>query len=146
MLDFCFMRGVTWVVVAVLIVVGIGFIYYDRAPTTGAVIEFIGDYTDVSSAVAFDLISDNPDLLVIDVSPNYDDGHLPGAVNYYLGDGSLGRAIPMLNKNAMYLVYCHFESASRAGAQRLVDAGFSNVYRLEDDYGGWVAKGYPVEM
>ena len=57
---------------------------------------------------------------------------------------SLDAAIPTLDKSARYLVYCHFESASRAGAQKLVDAGFENVYRLEGDFPAWEAAGYPV--
>ncbi|MBD3248419.1 hypothetical protein GF336_00050 [Candidatus Woesearchaeota archaeon] len=103
-------------------------------------------YTDVSPMEAKELIDNNPELIIIDVSPNYDEGHLPGAVNYYAGDGSLDAAIPSLGKEAMYLVYCHFESASRAGAQKLVDAGFTNVYRLDGDYSGWVDAGYEIEQ
>lgn len=102
-------------------------------------------YLDVTPQEAKALINDNPDLTIIDVSPAYDEGHLPGAVNYYIGDGSLDNAIPMLDKDGMYLVYCHVESASRAGAQALVDAGFMNVYRLAGEYGAWVDAGYPVE-
>lgn len=104
-----------------------------------------GSYTDVSPAEAKQMIDENPDLIVIDVSPSYAAGHLPGAVNYYLGDGSLDAAIPMLDKDATYLVYCHVESASRQGAQKLVDAGFMNVYRLEGEYEAWVDAGYPIE-
>jgi rhodanese-related sulfurtransferase len=104
------------------------------------------EYTDISAEEAKDLIDNNPDLVVIDVSPNYDEGHIPSAVNYYLGDGSLEDAIPDLDAEEMYLVYCHFESASRQGAQALVDAGFENVYRLEGDYSAWVNAGYPVEQ
>ena len=104
-----------------------------------------GNYTDISATEAKQLIDDNPDLIIIDVSPVYAAGHLPGAVNYYFGDGSLDAAIPMLDKNATYLVYCHAESASRLGAQKLVDAGFVNVYRLEGDYQAWVEAGYPIE-
>jgi rhodanese-related sulfurtransferase len=102
-------------------------------------------YIDVTPAEAQELINQNPDLIIIDVSPDYDQGHLPGAVHYYLGDGSLDAAIPTLDKNATYLVYCHVESASRQGAQKLVDAGFINVYRLEGEYGAWVDAGYPIE-
>ena len=102
-------------------------------------------YTDISPAEANMMIDDNPDLIVIDVSPAYADGHLPGAVNYPVGDGSLDDAIPMLDKDATYLVYCHVESASRQGAQKLVDAGFMNVYRLEGEYDAWVDAGYPTE-
>ena len=55
-------------------------------------------YMDVTAAEAKELIDNNPDLIILDVSPKYDDGHLPGAVNYYIGDGSLDDAIPTLDK------------------------------------------------
>ncbi|MBD3279203.1 MAG: hypothetical protein GF390_00645, partial [Candidatus Pacebacteria bacterium] len=102
-------------------------------------------YTDLSPAEAKTLIEQNSDLIVIDVSPNYDEGHLPGAVNYYLGDGSLEEAIPTLDKEKTYLVYCHVESVSMQGAQMLIDAGFESVYRLDGDYSAWVEAGYEVE-
>ena len=102
-------------------------------------------YIDLSPAEALELINQNPDVIIIDVSPFYDDGHLPGAVHYYLGDGSLDAAIPTLDKNATYLVYCHVDSVAIGGAQALVDAGFTDVYRLEGNYGAWVDAGYPIE-
>ena len=102
-------------------------------------------YIDVTTAEAQDLIDTVPDLIIIDVSTAYDNGHLPGAVNYYLGDGSLDAAIPTLDKTKTYLVYCHVDSVAIAGAQKLIDAGFENVYRLEGNYGAWVDAGYPVE-
>lgn len=103
-------------------------------------------YIDVSPAEAISLIDENPDLVIIDVSPNYAQGHLPGAVNYYVGDGSLDEAIPELDKDSPYLVYCHTDSASISGAQKLVNAGFTNVYRLEGNYAAWVYAGYEIEM
>ncbi len=103
-------------------------------------------YKDVSPAEAKELIDYIPELIVIDVSPKYAEGHLPRAVNYYVGDGSLDAAIPNLDPNAEYLVYCHVDSASILGAQKLVDAGFTNVYRLEGNYAAWVEAGYPVEI
>ncbi len=109
----------------------------------GYPIEYV--YVDITAAEAKALIDENPDLIVIDVSPAYADGHLPGAVSYYLGDGSLDAAIPMLDQNATYLVYCHVESVAIQGAQKLVDAGFMNVYRLEGNYAAWVDAGYPIE-
>ena len=87
-------------------------------------------YMDVTPAEAKKLIDENPDLIILDVSAAYDEGHIPGAVNYYVGDGSLDAAIPMLDPEGMYLVYCHFDSAAIAGAQKQVDAGFENVFRL----------------
>ncbi len=105
-----------------------------------------GEYVDLTPEQAKALIDTMPDVIVVDVSPLYAEGHLPGAVNYYGGDGTLAATIPSLDPTATYLVYCHSESASRAGAQALVDAGFDNVYRLAGEYDAWVAAGYPVEM
>jgi rhodanese-related sulfurtransferase len=102
-------------------------------------------YIDVSAMEAKELIDTKPDLIIIDVSPSYDNGHIPGAINYYIGDGSLDAAIPMLDMNKEYLVYCHVDSASIGGAQKLVDAGFKMVYRLEGNYQAWVDAGYPIE-
>lgn len=104
-----------------------------------------GEYTDLTPQQAKELVNMTPDLVIIDVSPNYAEGHLPGAVNYYFGDGSLERAIPGLDKDAPYLVYCHVDSVAISGAQALVDAGFTTVYRLQGNYAAWVDAGYPVE-
>ena len=106
--------------------------------------EMVG-YMDVAPAEAKELMDNNSNIVVVDVSPHYDDGHLPGAVHYYLGDGSLDDAIPTLDPEGEYLVYCHVDSVAIAGAQKLVDAGFKTVYRLEGNYGAWVDAGYPVE-
>ena len=62
-----------------------------------------------------------------------------------MGDGTLDEAIPMLDMTKTYLVYCHMESASRMGAQKLVDAGFQKVYRLEGEYSAWTDAMYPIE-
>lgn len=105
----------------------------------------VNTYVDVNAAEAKELIDENDNLIVIDVSPHYDEGHLPGAVHYYLGDGSLERAIPTLDPEAEYLVYCHVDSVAIRGAQMLIDAGFTTVYRLEGNYGAWKAAGYPLE-
>ena len=102
-------------------------------------------YVDLTPAEAKKLIDENPEVVIIDVSPKYAEGYLPGAINYYVGDGSLDRAIPTLDKTATYLVYCHVDSASILGAQKLIDAGFETVYRLEGNYSAWVAAGYPIE-
>ena len=102
-------------------------------------------YIDVTAEEVKDLIDTKPDLIIIDVSPNYDNGHIPGAVNYYIGDGSLDDAIPSLDKDKEYLVYCHVDSASISGAQKLIDAGFTTVYRLEGNYQAWLDAGYPIE-
>ncbi|MDP8268962.1 MAG: rhodanese-like domain-containing protein [Candidatus Tenebribacter davisii] len=102
-------------------------------------------YMDITAMELNQMMMDDPDLIVIDVSPMFEQGHIPGAVNYYVGDGSLDDAIPMLDPMANYAVYCHTDTASMLGANKLIDAGFIHVYRLEGNYAAWVNAGYPVE-
>ena len=107
----------------------------------------ITEYVDLEPAAAYELTtSGNSDLVIIDVSPRFEKGHLPNAINYYVGDGSLDEAIPGLDKNKTYLVYCHVDSASISGAEKLANASYPNVYRLKDNYPAWYAAGYPIEI
>lgn len=115
----------------------------NRGPVVGTMNQY--GYIDVTPQEARALIEQNKDITIIDVSGGYALGHLPGAVSYYLGDGSLEKAIPALDKNKTYLVYCHSDSASIAGARMLLNAGFSHVYRLMGNYQAWVDAGYPME-
>jgi len=103
-------------------------------------------YINVGTEAAHNLIEENPDIIIIDVSSKYDEGHIPEALNYYVGDGSLDVAIPDLDKNVPYLVYCHFDNAAIEGAEKLVNAGVKKVYRLEGNFGAWEGGGYPVEI
>jgi len=102
-------------------------------------------YIDVTPEEARKLIESTHGLVIVDVSPLYDKGHIPGAINHYVGDGSLDEAIKTLDKSVPYLVYCHSDSASISGSKKLVAAGFDPVYRIIGNYGAWVAAGYPVE-
>ena len=53
-------------------------------------------YIDMTPMEARELMDLLDDLVVIDVSPKYAEGHLPGAINYHFGDGSLEEAYPGL--------------------------------------------------
>lgn len=103
------------------------------------------EYKEVTPPQAKKLIDAMPELVIIDVSPDYANGHIPRAINFPLGDGSLDSALAKLDKSSTYLVYCHTDQASIAGTEKLVQAGFTNVYRLSGNYSGWVEAGYAVE-
>ena len=100
---------------------------------------------DVSAPEAKTLMDTVPGLVIIDVSPAFRKGHLPGAVNYPLGDGTLENTLPSLDRAQPYLVYCHNDTAAIKGAQKLIDAGFPKVYRLKGNFQGWVDAGFTVE-
>jgi rhodanese-related sulfurtransferase len=115
------------------------------APVVTSITEAGPGYTDVTAEQARELIDTTRDLVILDVSSMYSEGHLPGAVNYYLGDGTLEAALPSLDKTVPYLVYCQGEAGSIPGVELLVKSGFTTVYRLAGDYPGWADAGYPTE-
>lgn len=100
-------------------------------------------YIEVEPLEAQKLMEETPNLVIIDVSPSYDNGHLPGAVSIPLSE--LPSRLGELDPANPHLVYCHSDTASIRGAEILVENGFSPVYRLEGNYSGWVDAGLPVE-
>jgi rhodanese-related sulfurtransferase len=124
-------------------ILSIGLLIVALVVVTGCM---TGGYKDISAQEAKDLIDQNPNIVIIDVSPFYSQGHLPGAVSYPIGNGTLEDAIPSLDKDAKYLVYCHSDSVAIQAANLLVDAGFTDVYRLDGNYSAWIDAGYPVEQ
>lgn len=101
-------------------------------------------YSDITAEEARSLkhASDGK-LVIIDLSPNYTEGHLPMATSIPLD--SLDDKILALDKSRPYLVYGHSDDSSITGAIKLVNAGFSPVYRLKGNYQSWVSAGYPGE-
>jgi rhodanese-related sulfurtransferase len=101
-------------------------------------------YSDVTAQEARSLKhASEGKLIIIDLSSTYNDGHLPMAVSIPLD--KLDAKIPVLDKSRPYLVYSNTEETSSAGATKLVNAGFSPVYRLKGNFASWVAAGYPAE-
>jgi len=107
--------------------------------------EAMPGYTGATAEEAKKLIDNDLDLIIIDVSPFYDDGHIPGAVNYPVENGSLEAVIPDLDPEAKYLVYCHSDSVSMSGAQKLEDAGFKDIIRLLGNFQAWVDTDYEIK-
>lgn len=102
-------------------------------------------YTNISAEKAYNMIMEMPEIIIVDVSPIYNKGHIKGAVSAYVGDGTLDMKLEVWDKDATYLVYCHSDEASMLGAQKFIDAGFEKVYRLEGNYKAWLKAGYPIE-
>lgn len=101
-------------------------------------------FNTIDIEAAKKMIDTNLELVIIDISPKYGQGHLPNAVGYYLGNGELEKTMGNLDKNNAYLVYGRDERFSIAGAQKLANAGFKNVFRLQGDYDAWVNAGYEI--
>lgn len=105
--------------------------------------ESFAGYTDMTAEEASSFAM-KASTLVVDVSPIWAQGHIPGAVSMPLA--TLEEELTYLGRDREYLIYCHSDSASIQGAEAFVANGFSPVYRLEGNYAAWTDAGYPVEM
>ena len=102
-------------------------------------------FTEIAALEAKEMIDGDSTIIILDVSASYDQGHLVGAINYPVEDGTLENSLAELDKEATYLVYGYSDNASIAGAQILGQNGFSNIYRLEGNYPHWLDYAYPIE-
>lgn len=99
-------------------------------------------YKDIDAYQARKMINRYNNLVVVDISGTYEMGHIPGSVNYFIGDGSLEDALSELDKNKRYLVYYHNNNTSKLAAEMFASAGFKKVYRLDGNYSSWVEAGF----
>lgn len=70
--------------------------------------------------------------IIIDVRTpaEYADGHLEGAELLGLNGGQFSAALPTLDPDAQYVVYCRSGNRSAQAVQLMKDAGFTNVTDL----------------
>ncbi len=99
-------------------------------------------FLDISAEQVKMKIDSDQFAAIYDVSPHYSTSHIPGATDAY---GTLATLIADDDVMKEYLVYCHGDAPSMAGAQAMEDAGFTKTYRLEGNFGAWTAAEYPTE-
>ena len=70
--------------------------------------------------------------IIIDVraTDEFAAGHLDGAVNYNVEDGTLEQALPSLDPNANYVVYCRSGRRSAVAVDLMKDNGFTQIADL----------------
>jgi len=122
--------------------------FLNNTPLESVIIPTFNNYSykEISAIDAKKLIDKNDsDFLIIDVSLNYNEGHIINAVNYPIANGSLDSAINVLDKNKMYLIYARNEMDSLNAVKTLADNGFDKIYRLKGNYGAWVELGYKIK-
>jgi len=101
---------------------------------------------EVSPKSALGMILCRPDLVVIDVSNGFENGHIPAAKNFAVEDGTLYHNLSKLDKSKKYLIYADNELDSKLGAKLLSENGFEYVYRLRGEFQAWEDSGYRVAM
>ena len=72
------------------------------------------------------------DTVIVDVRTafEYAEGHLDGATLLDVSNGDLAAALPQLDADAPYVVYCRSGNRSAQAVQLMREAGFTNVTDL----------------
>ena len=74
---------------------------------------------------------------------HYEQAHIPGSVQLFEPE----QASELLSRDDIVVVYCSHQAcaASRIVAQKLIDAGYTNVRHYPGGLADWQAAGYPLE-
>jgi rhodanese-related sulfurtransferase len=83
-------------------------------------------------------------VLDVRTPEEFTEGCLAGAQNIDIRGGSFEQQIAGLDKTASYLVYCRTGKRSADAANRMKEAGFTNVLDLQGGITAWQETGNPV--
>lgn len=99
----------------------------------------------VTSAEALQLISENKNLIVLDVRTpmEFESGHIKGAINININDPDAFPKIDKLDHNAEYLVHCRTNHRSNIAVKHMEKSGFKSIFQMSDGYNGWNQNGLP---
>ncbi len=103
-----------------------------------------GSYGDISVNETWDLIQNEPELVILDVrTPSeYEEAHIEGAINIPVEE--IADRLDELGANDMFLVYCRSGNRSGTAVGIMEENGFSKIYHMHDGMNGWLSEGLPV--
>jgi len=92
-----------------------------------------------------DAISGKTTLQLVDVRTpeEFANGHIQNAQNFNVNGSEFMTQLSTLDKSKPVYVYCLSGGRSSAAAQKIISAGFSEVYELEGGMMKWRAAGLP---
>lgn len=111
-------------------------------------------YRKVTPPIAYEILRDNANLLVLDLRPAHefhgDTGHIWSAYNIP-ADRLPFRLLELSPfREETFLVYCDTQQCAESGMAVLVSSGFENAILIEDGIEGWIASGFrtvlPAEL
>ncbi|HZL82975.1 MAG TPA: rhodanese-like domain-containing protein [Candidatus Deferrimicrobium sp.] len=97
---------------------------------------------EVDAKKVEELIQTDRDLVIIDVSGKWAEGHIVGALDTPLDKlQTIINSNFTLNASKHYVVYSHDEETSKKAANMLLTSSFTVINRLVGGYDAWVANG-----
>lgn len=84
-------------------------------------------------------------ILDVRTPQEYNNGHIPGAVNINVYDADFESQIASLDTNKAVFVYCLAGGRSSQAADILAAKGFKTIINLSKGFSQWNSNGFPVE-
>ena len=102
------------------------------------------NYGDVSVNAAWDLIQNEPEMVILDVrTPSeYEDAHIEGAINIPVEE--IVDRLNELSANDVILVYCRTGNRSGTAVGIMEKNGYSKIYHMHEGISTWISEGLPV--
>jgi len=132
-----------WTVPVLAVLLLAGCSYFRRGRKTDP-------YRKLSPPVAYELIRDNPEMLVLDLRTpqeyNGETGHLQRATNIPLD--RLPYHLLEINayREETFLVYCRADPCGADGVTNLRSSGFENVMLMEGGIDAWIRAGFKTVL
>lgn len=111
--------------------------------TNSAIVSY---YSEISATEAADLITNSPDLVVIDVRTpeEFAQGHIEGAINVNLQAENFVEELTKLDRADGYLLHCKSGARSAKALEVMKEQDFKSVAHMADGFDGWQAAGLEV--
>ena len=95
----------------------------------------------------FEKMSHDKNNVVLDVrtKKEFDNGHIPGAMNLDVNAPDFDQKVTGLRKDKVYLVHCAAGVRSAKACDKMSKLGFLHLVDLAPGFRGWEKAGKPVE-
>jgi rhodanese-related sulfurtransferase len=116
--------------------------------TGAAYAEDEGKYADISHDELKQAIA-GQSAVILDVngSESYQDGHIPGAIDYVANKDQIAAMLPA-EKDKLIVAYCGSKmcAAYKEAADHAAELGYSNVKHYSGGLAGWKSAGETLEV
>lgn len=87
---------------------------------------------------------ENVQLVDVRTPEEYANGYIMDAVNINVKSDDFLSQVESLDKSKAVVVYCMAGVRSTSAAEKLVEAGFTNIYNYKGGFGEWRDKEQPI--
>ena len=96
-------------------------------------------FINMKAVEAAKILKENPNAVVLDIrtSAEFNEGHIPNAVNIDYKADSFESELEMLDRDATYVMHCRSGRRSANSFEIFKKLGFKNVVHIDDGILGW---------